>query len=199
MGQALTSYGSHLPSVKEAKKLKEQLAKHTDYILTEVRLFFPSISPHTSYLKPLNKYLTHSSTQADLSAILAKKGGGRVNAAQGKAKLLIQRDLARSTGDQAQIDQINIELAKFEAPPPSPNGKGETEADRMKRVNERNRASNREDIKRAENKSQEERRKLAQAIARGDLDVKVDPSARVKTMTRLTYDRSVFLFLTFGS
>lgn len=59
----------------------------------------------------------------------------------------------------------------------------------MKKVNERNRASNREEIKRAESRNQDARIKQAAALARGDSGIKVDASARVKTMTRLTYDR----------
>ena len=126
------------------------------------------------------------SPQADVAAVLAKKGS-RVNPAAGKARLMIQRDFARQTGDQALLDEVNAELAKLEAPPPSP-GSSETEQERMRKVNERNRATNREEIKRAEGKAQDERRRQAAALARGDSDVKVDPSARVKTMTRLKYD-----------
>lgn len=66
-----------------------------------------------------------------------------------------------------------------------------TEAERMAKVNERNRAANREEIRKAESRNQEDRRKMAAALKRGDMDVKVDPSARVKTMTRLKYDRCV--------
>ena len=68
----------------------------------------------------------------------------------------------------------------------------------MKKVNERNRASNREDIRRAEAKNQDERRRIAEKLAKGE-EVKVDASARVKTMTRLKYDRYVFFPLRLGA
>lgn len=60
----------------------------------------------------------------------------------------------------------------------------------MKKVNERNRAYNRSDIRKYENKSWEERKEVQERLRKGE-EVKVDASARVKTMTRLTYDRYV--------
>jgi hypothetical protein len=81
-------------------------------------------------------------------------------------------------------EKIVSELAELEAGTPTK----ENEQERMRRVNERNRASNREEIQKAEARSQEERRRQAAQLAKGE-NVRVDPSARVKTMTRLTYDR----------
>ncbi|SGY16911.1 BQ5605_C012g07025 [Microbotryum silenes-dioicae] len=152
-----------LPSQKDVNRIRKKLDEHNDYVMTE----------------------------ADVAAVLAKKGA-RVNAAAGKARLLIQRDFARQAGDDKLLAEVSAQLATFDAPAPSPGPVGsehESEQDRMKRLNERNRANNREDIKKAEGRAQEERRRQAVALARGDSSVKVDPSARVKTMTRLTYDR----------
>lgn len=59
----------------------------------------------------------------------------------------------------------------------------------MTKVNEKNRASNRAVIKKAESRNQDARMKQSAALARGDLDVKVDASARVKTMPRMNFDR----------
>ncbi|SCZ93742.1 BZ3500_MvSof-1268-A1-R1_Chr6-3g08856 [Microbotryum saponariae] len=151
------------PSQKDVNRIRKKLDEHNDYVMTE----------------------------ADVAAVLAKKGA-RVNAAAGKARLLIQRDFARQAGDDKLLAEVSAQLATFDAPAPSPGPVGsehESEQDRMKRLNERNRATNREDIKKAEGRAQEERRRQAAALARGDSSVKVDPSARVKTMTRLTYDR----------
>ena len=85
---------------------------------------------------------------------------------------------------------MSAQLAKLEAPA-SPGGTHESESDRMKKLNEHNRARNRAEIKKAETRGQDERRRQAAALARGDAGVKVDASARVKTLTRLTYDRFV--------
>lgn len=75
------------------------------------------------------------------------------------------------------------------APVPTANSIArETESERMSKVNERNRKKDREEIKKYEAKSMEDRRKLAESLRKGEA-VKVDASARVKTMTRLTYDR----------
>ncbi|KAM0787418.1 hypothetical protein ACM66B_003501 [Microbotryomycetes sp. NB124-2] len=151
-----------LPSAKEANKLKLKLAERTEYIRTE----------------------------ADITAELAKKGP-RIGGAAGKARLLVQRDFAISSGNEEMLASINAELAKLEAPQSS-NGSAtglETEQDRMRRVNERNRLSNRTEIQRAEAVAQQERRRQEAALARGDTEVQIDPSARVKTLTRLKYDR----------
>lgn len=116
--------------------------------------------------------------------------GVNINPAIGKARLTIQRDYAISIGDATLLENANKALAYYDPPAPA-EVPGETEADRMMRVNERNRHANRDEIRKAEAKNQEERRKLAAALKRGDVDVKVDPSARVKTMTRLKYDQYV--------
>lgn len=91
---------------------------------------------------------------------------------------------AKRVGDMSKAADVQARLAELEGPAGSP----KDEADRAKRINDRNRAANREEIKRAEAKSQEERRKQAEALQRGDTNVKIDKSARVKTMPRHTYD-----------
>lgn len=124
-----------------------------------------------------------------------------MNRAQGKAKLITQRDFARSTGNAVLLAAAEVALLEFGVgtpPSPSPSKGDETEQERMKKVNEKNRAMNREEIRRAEGKAQDERRRLADKLARG-VDVKVDASARVKTMTRLKYDRFVFFPFSFES
>lgn len=94
----------------------------------------------------------------------------------------MQRDHALQNGDVEKAAQLSAQLAELEGP-------AADEAGRTKRINDRNRAANREEVKRAEARSQEERRKITEALQRGDTSVKVDPSARVKTMPRLNYDR----------
>lgn len=126
----------------------------------------------------------------------ASRTGSAINPNVGKARLLTQRDYARSMGDAAQLAEVDKALLAFgvgtPATPSPASGVAavETEQERMRKVNERNRASNREEIRRAEGKAQDERRKIAERLAAGQ-EVKVDASARVKTMTRLKYDRSV--------
>ncbi|KAK4049014.1 RNA polymerase-associated protein rtf1 [Microbotryomycetes sp. JL201] len=128
-------------------------------------------------------------SDADIAAELAKKGP-RVTGAAGKARLLVQRDFAVSSGNQEMLAAVNAELAKLDAPQNASGAAGaESEQDRMRRVNERNRLSNRTEIQRAEAVAQQERRRQEAALARGDTEVQIDPSARVKTLTRLKYDR----------
>jgi len=106
--------------------------------------------------------------------------------AAAKARLLVQRDHAFSSGDMETYEKTLAEIKELESGTPTK----ENEQERMRRVNERNRAGNREQIQKAEARSQEERRRQAASLAKGE-NVRVDPSARVKTMTRLTYDRCV--------
>lgn len=143
-----------LPTPKELAKVKEQLNKHKEYIMTE----------------------------QDLAAQLAKNGRRPMGAAA-KARLLVQRDHAFSSGDMETYEKTLAEIKELESGTPTK----ENEQERMRRVNERNRAGNREQIQKAEARSQEERRRQAASLAKGE-NVRVDPSARVKTMTRLTYD-----------
>lgn len=94
----------------------------------------------------------------------------------------MQRDHAMQNGDIEKAAELSAQLAELEGPAAG-------DIDLTKRINDRNRAANREEVKRAEARSQEERRKISEALQRGDTSVKVDPSARVKTMPRLNYDR----------
>ena len=150
-----------MPYAKEATALKNRLDSRTEYVMTE----------------------------ADLAAALARRGP-RGNSAQTRAKLLMDRDFARSAGDAAKVAEIEKLIAELDAPAADSSRKNEeNDAERLRRVNERNRALNREEVAKAEARYQEERRRQAAALARGDMTVKVDPSARVKTMTRLKYDR----------
>lgn len=150
-----------LPSAKEAESIKKRLDARQEYVMTE----------------------------ADLAAALAKKGP-RLNSAQSRAKLLMERDFARSAGDAEKEKEIEEQLAALNnASSAAATRSEESEVDRLRRVNERNRALNREEVAKAEARHQEERRRQAAALARGDQNVKIDPSARVKTMARLKYDR----------
>lgn len=149
-----------MPSAKEAESIKKRLEERTEYVMTE----------------------------ADLAAALAKRGP-RANSAQSRAKLLMERDFARSAGDQDKVAELERRIAELDKHGSQGSKAEESDADRLKRVNERNRALNREEVAKAEARYQEERRKQAAALARGDSNVKLDPSARVKTMARLKYDR----------
>jgi len=122
----------------------------------------------------------HSVSQEDLQKQLEASGASK-RGPGAKTRLKIQRDHAIAAGDQAEIDRVTKELAALDAPTGA-------EQDRARMINERNRANNREEVRRAEAKAQDFRRKQAELLARGDTDVRVDPSARVKTMPRLNYD-----------
>ncbi|GAA5982096.1 hypothetical protein JCM10908_004739 [Rhodotorula pacifica] len=128
----------------------------------------------------LDKHQTYRLTEEDISAQLAAKKVRPVGA-QARARLVMELSDAKRIGDDEAIERIKEQLAELDGP-------AKEEVDRAKRINDRNRASNREEIKRAEARSQEERRKQAEALMRGDTNVKIDKSARVKTVPKHTYD-----------
>ncbi|GAA6007752.1 hypothetical protein JCM10207_004862 [Rhodosporidiobolus poonsookiae] len=141
----------HIPTPKEANKIKDRLDKQTSYVLTE----------------------------DDLAAQLKAKGP-KLSGAQLKARLMFARDQAAASGDSDKLAELNAQIADFDKPTTDLR---ETAA----KLNERNRLSNREEVRRAEARSQDERRKLLESLAKGE-DVKVDASARVKTVPRMNYD-----------
>ncbi|BGO91299.1 hypothetical protein NBRC10512_007036 [Rhodotorula toruloides] len=128
----------------------------------------------------LAKRTSYTLTEEDLAAELAKKNK-QPGGAAARVRLKMQRDHAMQNGDIEKAAELSAQLAELEGPAAG-------DIDLTKRINDRNRAANREEVKRAEARSQEERRKISEALQRGDTSVKVDPSARVKTMPRLNYD-----------
>ncbi|GAA5903782.1 hypothetical protein JCM8208_006577 [Rhodotorula glutinis] len=143
----------------------------------------PPTSKEAAKIKAqLAKHTTYILTEEDLQKQLEASGANK-RGPGAKTRLKIQRDHAVAAGDQAEIDRVTKELAALDAPTGA-------EQDRARMINERNRANNREEVRRAEAKAQDFRRKQAELLARGDTDVRVDPSARVKTMPRLNYDSS---------
>ncbi|GAA6050219.1 hypothetical protein JCM3770_002742 [Rhodotorula araucariae] len=128
----------------------------------------------------LAKHTGYTLTEEDLSKQL-QASGATMRGPGAKTRLKLQRDHAIAAGDEEKVKELNEKLAKLDAP-------AQSEDDLARRINERNRANNREEIRRAEAKSQEQRRRQLELLARGDTDVKIDPSARVKTMPRLNYD-----------
>ncbi|BGP55200.1 RNA polymerase-associated protein rtf1 [Rhodotorula sphaerocarpa] len=129
-----------------------------------------------------DKHTIYLLTEADVAAQLAAKNNKPMGAVA-RARLRMELQDALRVGDEAAAAEVRARIAEFEGP-----AKDKEDADRAKRINDRNRAANREEIKRAEAKSQEERRKQAEALLRGDTSVVVDKSARVKTVPRHTYD-----------
>ncbi|BGP47819.1 RNA polymerase-associated protein rtf1 [Rhodotorula kratochvilovae] len=128
----------------------------------------------------LAKHSGYTLTEEDLAKQL-QASGATMRGPGARTRLKLQRDHAIAAGDEAKVKDLNEQLARFDAPV-------QDQDDRARKINERNRANNRDEIRRAEAKSQEQRRKQNELLARGDTDVKIDPSARVKTMPRLNYD-----------
>ncbi|GAA5848412.1 hypothetical protein JCM9279_006559 [Rhodotorula babjevae] len=142
----------------------------------------PTSKEATKIKAQLAKHTTYVLTEEDLQKQLEASGASK-RGPGAKTRLKIQRDHAVAAGDKAEVDRLTKELAALDAPTGA-------EQDRARMINERNRANNREEVRRAEAKAQDFRRKQAELLARGDTDVRVDPSARVKTMPRLNYDSS---------
>ncbi|GAA5956229.1 hypothetical protein JCM8115_001659 [Rhodotorula mucilaginosa] len=130
----------------------------------------------------LQKHKSYQLTEEDISAQLAAKKVRPVGA-QARARLVMELTDAKRANNLEEVARIQEQLAELDGPV-----KDRDDVDRAKRINDRNRAANREEIKRAEARSQEERRRQVEALMRGDTNVKIDKSARVKTVPKHTYD-----------
>jgi RNA polymerase-associated protein RTF1 len=107
-----------------------------------------------------------------------------------KSRLTQARTLAIRRQDPAELAEIEEQLAEVVSQEVSVNGKNDKEemADRLAKVNERNRKANLEAVRRAE-VLEAERKKRDRKLARdGGTPVPGDPTARLKVPTRL-FDR----------
>jgi RNA polymerase-associated protein RTF1 len=102
----------------------------------------------------------------------------------------MERDHAIGANDLDRLATIDAELADMD--------KSNAPREMAALLNERNRKSNMEEVRKAEARGQDERRKQQEALAKGDTSVKVDASARVKTVPRMNYDLRCVLLPSFS-
>ncbi|KAF8185068.1 hypothetical protein K438DRAFT_2020285 [Mycena galopus ATCC 62051] len=147
-------------------------------------------------------------TDDDISAMLARKrqAASTANGAGGTAtptlsvversRLNAQRTLAQRRQDYDEVREIDAQLAALSASSNAESGtktpEEEEPADRLARVNERNRKANAEAVRKAEQVAMErkrmERKMLQQGKGgggKGEVERVFDPSARLRTVPRL--------------
>ncbi|GAA5874564.1 hypothetical protein JCM3774_004649 [Rhodotorula dairenensis] len=176
-GQAITPF--RLDAVSNSPATLDEYRRMTATFLDN-KVALPTSQQAKKCKEELQKHKSYELTEEDISAQLAARNV-RPSGAQARARLIMELSDAQRVNDLDAVARIRGQLAELDGP-------AKEEVDRAKRINDRNRAANREDIKRAEAKSQEERRKQAEALQRGDTNVKIDKSARVKTLPKHTYD-----------
>ncbi|KAJ6491441.1 hypothetical protein C8R47DRAFT_1122779 [Mycena vitilis] len=134
--------------------------------------------------------ITKPITEGDITAMIARKrqaasngSGSHPLSVAERSRLIAQRTLAQRRQDYDEVQQIDEQLAKLaESGPPTP---AEDEpADRLARVNERNRKANMEAVRRAELLDAERRRRERKDRAL-NIPTVIDPSARLRTVPRL--------------
>lgn len=147
----------------------------------------------TKKAKQVEKYRTWVKDEADIMAqVRAKKAlrqqsafqSGRLTVAD-RIRLETERDSATESGNAELARRLNSQLEALAVTQSNLSFSG----DSMATVNERNRKANREEIRRAELASAEERKRVLKALEAGE-DVKMDPSARVRINPKLTYEKS---------
>ncbi|KAJ7918134.1 hypothetical protein B0H13DRAFT_1993489 [Mycena leptocephala] len=137
--------------------------------------------------------ITKPVTEDDVSAMIARKrqlaanGSSTSLSVAERSRLTAQRTLAERRHDYEEMRQIEEQLSKL-----TEGGSGvatpaeEEPADRLTRVNERNRKANMEAVRKAELLEAERKRRERKMRGEGGDALRViDPSARLKTVPRL--------------
>ncbi|KAG7451546.1 plus-3-domain-containing protein [Guyanagaster necrorhizus] len=140
--------------------------------------------------------VTQPKTEADVSAILARKS--QITAAKSqnwvtleRARLVQQRTLAQRRLDYHEVAELDAKLAEFIAQygedlsSPQKNGR-RAENDTLAKLSEKNRRANAEAVRRAEIAAAEQRRRERKRALAGKSGTATptDPSARLKTVPR---------------
>ncbi|KAF7342125.1 Plus3 domain-containing protein [Mycena venus] len=132
-------------------------------------------------------------TEDDISAMIARKRQAASNGASTplsvaeRARLNAQRTLAQRRQDYDEVREIDAQLAALAPPNAGTKTPAEEEpADRLARVNERNRKANLEAVRKAELlEAERKRRERKNRAENGGVDKVFDPSARLRTVPRL--------------
>lgn len=125
----------------------------------------------------LNKHQSYTLTDSDLSRVLAQRQTRPVSA-QARIRFQMELDAARMSGNEAEITRLEALLANA-SPAKRPSMDYSASSEQMAKISERNRAANRDEVKRAEVKGQEDKRRTAEA-----------PGGLARSRSRVMLDRS---------
>lgn len=141
----------------------------------------------------INRLLNHKFTNEELNEKLRKQGSL-------DSKTLIfkrmetekQLKLARASGDDDEVDALQAQLSQLSGPKPAfgmtpkPQGKKQSEHERLAEINLRNQKLNYESVRRAQLEERKASKKAAAAVARGE--AAADPFMRVRTLAKTHHD-----------
>ncbi|KAG8927066.1 hypothetical protein FRC02_008513 [Tulasnella sp. 418] len=147
----------------------------------------PTKSKLEKKAEEIQKFESHKLTELEIAAMVNRQSQIRNKPTQSqvyfeKARLNQARVMASKQGDHAEVDRLTAAIAELD-------GKGnksdeQTKLEAVARVNERNRRANMEGVRKAEIETAARRKKEAMAGA----PVKVDLSARVRTIPKIRHD-----------
>lgn len=182
-----------LPTKRQVEKKATQLHKLMESPVTEVC---------AANMHVVN--MTELSLQTEIAAMIARKKMMMADKrsiselTMERARLNQQLHLAQRRQDEEEAFQLREQLAAIEAEMTSRNSglerqQEETLADKLAKVNERNRKANAEAIRNVELREAERRRKekLAHANGTATPTTPYDPSARLRTVPKLFNPRLV--------
>lgn len=141
----------------------------------------------------INRLLNHKFTNEELNEKLRKQGSL-------DSKTLIfkrmetekQLKLAKASGDDEEVEALQAQLSQLGGPKPAfgmtpkPQGKKQSEHDRLAEINLRNQKLNYESVRRAQLEERKASKKAAAAVARGE--AAADPFMRVRTLAKTHHD-----------
>lgn len=141
----------------------------------------------------INRLLNHKFTNEELNEKLRKQGSL-------DSKTLIfklmetekQLKMAKASGDDEEVEALQVQLSQLSGPKPAfgntpkPQGKKQTEHDRLAEINLRNQKLNYENVRRAQLEERKASKKAAAAVARGE--AAADPFMRVRTLAKTHHD-----------
>lgn len=157
-------------------------------VLEEQDLSLPSVKKLDRKYKDLVELQNHQLTSDEVNEMIQKRqkfseNSLGANAVIEKSMLQQQRVIAMEKGDFKEVESIDERLDNIERSIQRNQRQADTGMDKLAKVNERNRRSNVERVRKAEIKANENRRKAAMGQ-----DVASDPFSRLRTSAKTFYE-----------
>ncbi|CCX33966.1 hypothetical protein FPQ18DRAFT_272097 [Pyronema domesticum] len=153
------------------------------------KISFPSVSHLRNKAKALNELATRPLTTEEVSAMIAKRNSGKADylkSIEQRRKLQQRREEAIAAKDDDAVLQIDKELQELEDQQSGP-ARGETQMQRMARINAENRKRNMAEIRKAEIAEKRAHREALEKAGSGGSTF-ANPFMRVKTTVKFKHD-----------
>ncbi|CAN6675045.1 RNA polymerase-associated protein Rtf1p [Trichomonascus vanleenenianus] len=163
---------------KELARWKEDL--NSDH------LSIPSVRKLERKYKELKEFLEHQLTSEELNEVIKKRqkygGGITSNAVVEKASLQERRLIALESNNFDEVRAIDAKLQSIDAQLSRSKRQSQEQQDRLAKVNERNRRTNLDEIRKAEIQNNQARRRAEKEKSTAD------PFSRLRTSARMFYE-----------